>query len=150
MGETGMTLDRKTWLSVLARADGAALARALGDDEAGLNWPRAPETGMVMLEGRAGGAGQRFSLGQATVTRATCARGDHIGVGYIRGHDPDHATAMARADLRLQEGDSALMQGFVIPEAARQRALRDDRARAAAASRVEFFTMARESGARSS
>lgn len=147
MGETGM-MERATWLSVLARAPVAGLEAALGPEAGqGADWVRPPEIGMVMMEGRAGGTGGRFSLGQATVTRATVAQAGRVGVGYVRGHDPRHAELMALADLALQAGDSALMQDFVRPEAARQQALRDDRARAAAASKVEFFTMARESSA---
>ncbi|MGC9371578.1 MAG: phosphonate C-P lyase system protein PhnG, partial [Paracoccaceae bacterium] len=66
-------MERTEWMAVLARAPEDAMEAALqGVDAGAAQWPRPAETGMIMLEGRAGGAGQRFSLGQATVTRATC------------------------------------------------------------------------------
>lgn len=150
MGETEMSARRR-WLSVLARAPRERLAEALADaDLTGIDWPRPGETGMVMVEGRAGGRGRRFCVGQATVTRATAARGGRSGIGYVQGHDAARAEMMALADLMLQEGRGDLDARLLAPEAVRQAAVRDDRARAAAATQVEFFTMARQSGAPSS
>lgn len=150
MGAAAMSA-RADWLKVLARCPEAALEAALaGHDTGAATWLRPPETGMVMLEGRAGGSGQRFSLGQATVTRATCRLGGHVGVGYLMGHFPRRAELMALADALLQgPGGPALHAALIAPQEAAQQAVRDDRARAAAATRVEFFTLARETGARS-
>lgn len=140
-------MNRSDWLSILAKAPRAGLEAALaGCHRGGIAWPRPAETAMVMLEGRAGGGGQRFSLGQATVTRATAERNGVIGVGYVQGHDPPRAELMAVADIALQEGAADLLGAFVVQEGARQRARRADRARAAAATKVEFFTLAREGG----
>ena len=116
---------------------------------AGIRWVRPAAMGMVMCEGRAGGSGSRFSLGQATVTRATAQRDGVTGVGYVMGHDPARAEAMALADLFIQAGEGGLLETLVAPQRAAQKARRDDRARAAAATKVEFFTMARNSSARS-
>lgn len=149
MGATAM-MDRAKWLSVLARAPGAEVQRAMADlPRDGIRWVRPATMGMVMCEGRAGGSGGRFSLGQATVTRATAQRGGVTGVGYVMGHDPERAEGMALADLYLQAGEGALFETLIAPQMAAQNAARTDRARAAAATRVEFFTMARQSGARS-
>ncbi|MEX5726659.1 alpha-D-ribose 1-methylphosphonate 5-triphosphate synthase subunit PhnG [Rhodovulum iodosum] len=143
---------RAEWLKVLARCPEAALEAALaGHDTGAAEWLRRPETGMVMLEGRAGGTGQRFSLGQATVTRATCRMGADVGVGYLMGHFPRRAELMALADAVLQGPDGpALHAALIAPQEAAQVAARTDRARAAAATTVEFFTMSRETGPRSS
>ncbi len=66
---------RQRWMSVLAKASPADLEarwRSLGE---ALSWAclRRPETGMVMVRGRAGGTGQRFNLGEMTVTRCAVA-----------------------------------------------------------------------------
>ncbi|KGB80718.1 MAG: phosphonate C-P lyase system protein PhnG [Pseudomonadota bacterium] len=144
-------MARADWLAVLARAPQAAMEAALSGVTTGpVVWIRPAGIGMVMLEGRAGGTGQRFSLGQATVTRATCRAGEQIGVGYVMGHFPRRAELMALCDAALQgPSGAALMARLITPQQAAQRAARDDRARAAAATKVEFFTMARHAGARS-
>jgi alpha-D-ribose 1-methylphosphonate 5-triphosphate synthase subunit PhnG len=147
MGETGMK-NRTEWLAVLARAPEEAMEAALcGIDTAAAQWLRPAETGMIMLEGRAGGSGQRFSLGQATVTRATCVLNGATGVGYVLGHFPRRAELMALCDAALQGPErTGLHARLIVPQAAAQQASRADRARAAAATRVEFFTMSREGG----
>lgn len=147
-----MTPDaRARWLAVLARSPQPQMEAALsGLVPDAVEWLRPAEIGMVMLEGRAGGRGQRFSLGQATVTRATCRVRGATGVGYVMGHFPRRAELMALCDALLQGPDAAQVQArLVVPQAAAQRAARTDRARAAAATKVEFFTMSRETGARS-
>ncbi|MEL6168073.1 MAG: phosphonate C-P lyase system protein PhnG [Pseudomonadota bacterium] len=153
MGETDMNAvsqARERWLSVLARTPAAVLADHVDlPAPAGTRWVRPAVAGMVMSEGRAGGSGGRFSLGQVAVTRATAERGGRLGIGYIMGHDPERAERMALADLALQEAPEALMAALVEPEARRQADVRATRAKKAAATRVEFFTIARQSSARS-
>jgi alpha-D-ribose 1-methylphosphonate 5-triphosphate synthase subunit PhnG len=148
MGETGMK-TRADWLAVLARCPEAAMETTLeGIDCSDAEWLRPAQTGMIMLEGRAGGGGQRFSLGQATVTRATCFFAGATGVGYVMGHFPRRAELMALCDALLQGDRGAdLYQRLIAPQSAAQAAGREDRARAAAATKVEFFTMSRESAA---
>ncbi|MHA3915416.1 phosphonate C-P lyase system protein PhnG [Halovulum sp. GXIMD14793] len=142
-----MSDARRDWLSVLARADAGRMTAALADHPVETaDWPRPAEIGMIMLEGRAGGTGQRFSMSQATVTRATCRLSGQVGVGYVLGHDPARAEAMALCDALLQAGDTHL-SGFVAQEAARQSAARQDAAKAAASTKVDFFAMERNSSA---
>ena len=66
---------RQHWMAVLARAPAEALERA----SEGLLPPytrlRGPEAGLVMLQGRAGGTGAPFNLGEATVMRCAVTRG---------------------------------------------------------------------------
>src|SRR5262249_2103884 len=100
--------QRQVWLAALAHAPAAALAtfakvhsHIVTDDL------RPPATGLVMLRSRIGGSGDRFNLGEATVTRCVlrCA-GDPeatVGVGYVLGRDPEHCRAMALFDALLQQ-----------------------------------------------
>jgi alpha-D-ribose 1-methylphosphonate 5-triphosphate synthase subunit PhnG len=140
------TTQRQGWMAILARAsaeDLSARLAALGPlPEA--ETLRAPETGLVMVRGRAGGDGNAFNLGEMTVTRCTVRLGAHIGHAYIAGRDHAKARLAALLDAALQDQalQPALMQGIIEPLAAAQQAARAAEARKAAATRVDFFTMA--------
>ena len=57
---------------------------------------RRPETGLVMLRGRAGGTGQAFNLGEASVTRCSVRLSDgQVGTGYVLGRDQRKAELVA-------------------------------------------------------
>lgn len=100
---------------------------------------------MAMLRGRVGGTGDAFNLGEATVTRCAVRVGEHLGVGYMLGRDRRKAELIALFDAMLQDAgrQPTLMRELVDPLRQAQAAQRDARSRAAAASRVEFFTMVR-------
>ena len=139
--------ERQRWMAVLARADAEAIEARLGDapplpPHALL---RGPDTGLVMVRGRAGGDGAPFNLGEMTVTR--CAvRGENgvVGHGYRAGRDRRAAELSAALDATLQDPArrAALLDAVVEPLAAEQDAERASVARRAAATRVRFFTMA--------
>lgn len=137
---------RRRWMAVLARADAAAIAECL--DGAPALPPhtrlRGPETGMVMVRGREGGAGAPFNLGEMTVTRCTVRAGGQVGHAYVAGRDHAHAELAARLDAALQDAalHDALAASVIAKLAAREQARRDALARRAAATRVQFFTLA--------
>ena len=148
------TLDeqeqRRRWLAVLARAATDQLeARWAETGQPALTLLRQPETGLVMARGRAGGTGQRFNLGEITVTRCAVQSADgHIGHGYVAGRDKRKAELVASFDalLQAQSRRAALLERVVEPLAAAQAAARAATARKAAATRVEFFTLVRGEG----
>ena len=137
---------RQKWMAVLARAsaqelaDGLAALTALPEAEV----LRAPETGLVMVRGRAGGDGDAFNLGEMTVTRCAIRLGAHIGHAYIAGRDHAKARLAALLDAALQDTTrhDAVMQAIVKPLSTAQQEARAVEARKAAATRVDFFTMA--------
>lgn len=139
--------ERAHWMGVLARAARADLEAALvrlGDlpeDDV----IRAPEIGTVMLEGRAGGAGRRFNLGEATVTRCVIRLNGVLGFAYALGRDKAKALAAARLDALLQDPARRddLLATVIAPLAAGQAAARDRASRKAAATKVDFFTLVR-------
>jgi alpha-D-ribose 1-methylphosphonate 5-triphosphate synthase subunit PhnG len=136
---------RQHWMGILARADAATLADHMGADLPAWRHLRQPETGLVMVRGRTGGAGQPFNLGEMTVTRCAVRLDDGtVGHAYVRGRDRRHAELAAIADALLQR-DATLVDRLIVPLAAAQAATRRDRSCEAAATRVEFFTVARES-----
>jgi len=140
---------RRDWMAVLAKAEPEALL-ALWQDrpEATLPWHflRRPETGLTMLRSRAGGDGQRFNLGEATVTRCSVeVRGELTGHAYLLGRNHRHAEAAARLDALLQDPElrAALLRDIVEPLRAAQEAKRTLASRKAAATKVDFFTLVR-------
>lgn len=137
---------RKRALDVLASASAKALAEKwdLFSDKPDFASVRGPETGMVMVRGRAGGGGAAFNLGEATVSRASVriASGE-VGHGYCLGRDLDKARVIAVIDALYQRDSETIEAEFIAPlEAVR---LEDDVRRRAetAATKVDFFTMVR-------
>lgn len=150
----GAHAGRRDWMELLARAPLAMLEdwmRALAERGAlpGRVWLRRPETGLVMLRGRIGGAGERFNLGEMTLTRcALRVEAGEVGVAYVRGRCERHAELAALADALLQspQRHEEVSRQLLGPVRAQLEA-GDARAwRKAQATRVEFFTVAREAG----
>ena len=141
-------LPRADWLSLLACAQASTLIDLLAPwAPMARIWLRRPETGLVMVQARAGGSGERFNLGEMSATRCTLRLTDcgSTGVGWVAGRDAQHAEAIALADALLQStAHAARVQSTVIEplHEARQTALMAA-AQRAAATRVEFFTMTR-------
>ena len=101
-----VTTDRQRWMAVLARADAATLRRLLGawGSLPAYTRLRGPETGLVMVRGRAGGGGAPFNLGEMTVTRCTVRLEDGlVGHAYVAGRDEEQAELAAVADALLQD-----------------------------------------------
>ena len=141
---------RKRWMSVLAKGPGDRLRDlSAGLDETALPEAvplRGPETGMVMVRGRAGGTGEPFNMGEMTVTRCSVRLPDGaMGHAYVAGRDAAHALLAARLDAALQNPAHAdqIEKSVVAPLEADQRDRRDRRGREAAATKVEFFTLVR-------
>ena len=137
---------RRDWMAVLARAEPVAIADLLGTSGALPEYQRlrGPESGLVMVRGRAGGGGAAFNLGEMTVTRCTVRTDDgFVGHAYVAGRDERQAELAALADALLQDParQSRLLATLVEPLAATQQAGRDATAAKAAATRVQFFAM---------
>ncbi len=139
---------RARWISALAQAEAPAVEAAWAalPEKPSYRLLRAPETGLVMVQGRAGGTGAPFNLGEMTVTRCSVELPDGtVGHAYVAGRDARHAETAAVLDALLQEpGARATLEETVVEPllAAGEARSRAARARAAA-TRVEFFTMVR-------
>ncbi|WP_421762235.1 phosphonate C-P lyase system protein PhnG [Devosia sp.] len=132
----------------------AVLAQAPGDrlSELWAAWPtqpsfhkvRGPETGLVMVRGRAGGGGNPFNLGEATVTRATVRlETGEVGHAYCLGRDGNKAVIAACFDALLQRDPEGIEAKVLAPlrveQATADQQLQDE----TAATKVDFFTMVR-------
>lgn len=136
--------DRQRWMAVLARATAAELAAA-ADRLPPFTRLRGPEVGLVMMRGRAGGTGAPFNLGEASVARCTVrSDGGWVGHAYSLGRDLRQAELAAAFDAALQDPARSpdLLDDVIAPLAAAQAARRATLSRKAAATQVQFFTLA--------
>jgi alpha-D-ribose 1-methylphosphonate 5-triphosphate synthase subunit PhnG len=147
--------SRATWMALLARAPLPWLETHLAAQcEGDLQWLRPAETGLMMVQGRAGGSGQRFNLGEVRVTRcvlrpdAAHTGCQQVGVAYVMGGSHRHAQLAALADALLQEPAlHAHWSSVLLQDLQRmQEAQAQQKNAQAQATRVEFFTVAREAG----
>lgn len=148
------SMSRPDWMALLARAPMPLLEAALAAHSvAPPRWLRSPEIGLMMVQGRAGGTGERFNLGEVTVTRCALrlpgsSQQAPVGVAYVMGRSHRHAQLAALADALLQDPsqqpmlEARLLQP-VRAHLAQQQAQRLQRVQS---TKVEFFTVARESG----
>lgn len=132
-------------MAVLARASRGDVEALVGEDLPAHEVLKAPETGTVMVEGRAGGAGRRFNLGEATATRCVVRLVDGtMGFSYALGRDGRKARLAAILDARLQiEPLGGALHRAVSELGISQAAAREAAARKAAATKVDFFTLVR-------
>lgn len=138
---------RQGWMSLLAKAPqgrAAALLDAAMTRPAA-TWLRPPEVGAVMVRGRAGGTGAPFNLGEMSVTRACLQLADGtVGHAYIQGRNKADAETAALIDALMQTGAADSLRAQVLAPLAEEAGDRSKtRAAKAAATKVDFFTMAR-------
>ncbi len=138
---------RKAHFAILARASLQDIDAILesAPDRPTMTVLKLPETGTIMVEGRAGGAGQRFNLGEATMTRCAIRLDDGtLGFSYSLGRDTAKARSAALLDALLQgEAPDGPLHRAMDALAREQRSARLTASRKAAATKVEFFTMVR-------
>jgi len=148
--EKNKQAQRQAAMSVLVHADVADIAGHLSS----IALPphenlRAPENGLVMVRGRAGGDGASFNLGEATVSRAAVRlESGEIGFGYTLGRDGKKAQMIALCDALIQTVDYAetIEAKIIVPLRAAMMADRHRKATETAATRVDFYTLVRGEG----
>ncbi|MFZ2295494.1 MAG: phosphonate C-P lyase system protein PhnG [Polaromonas sp.] len=149
-------VGRADWMALLSRAPLDLLESALAPHLLTTpRWLRAPQTGLMMVQGRAGATGERFNLGEVTVTR--CALRLYgaeldvavVGVAYVLGRSHRQVRLAAVADALLQDpAQHAALESNLLGPVRQHLALQHAQRQARAQStKVEFFTVARETGA---
>lgn len=146
---------RSLWMGLLSRATPSLLIAGLGQRvHAPMQLLRPPQTGLMMMQARAGGTGERFNFGEVTITRCTLrlmsddAGQLHVGVAHVLGRSHHHAKLAALSDALLQDSRlwELLASDLLKPIAQALASQRADREALAQSSKVEFFTVAREAG----
>jgi alpha-D-ribose 1-methylphosphonate 5-triphosphate synthase subunit PhnG len=145
---------RQAWMAMLARAPQALLDLALANyKHTQPQWLRRPETGLMMVQGRVGGTGERFNLGEVTVTRCAlrlpaASANAPVGVSYVLGRNHHQAQLAAVADALLQDPaqHAALEASLLTPLREHLQAQQAARHARAQTTKVDFLTVAREAG----
>jgi alpha-D-ribose 1-methylphosphonate 5-triphosphate synthase subunit PhnG len=146
--ESHRDAERRAALAVLAEARVDEIEQGLEAATAPVDHVelRATETGLVMLRGRIGGDGDRFNVGEATVTRAAVqiASGE-VGFAYIFGRDQKKARLCAVCDALWQSKKyrEAVERWVLTPVRTRIEAERASRRAQTAATKVDFLTLVR-------
>jgi alpha-D-ribose 1-methylphosphonate 5-triphosphate synthase subunit PhnG len=139
-------------MAMLADAATAEIARGIESVGASLgalpahDAIRPPECGLVMVQGRIGGDGAPFNVGEATVSRAAVRlQSGETGIGYVLGRDREKARLIAICDALVQTDRyrAAVEEHVVAPIRARLLAARRREAEQTAATKVDFFTLVR-------
>lgn len=112
---------------------------------------RGPETGLVMVQARANGTGQKFNAGEMTVTRCSVRLpAGTVGHAYVAGRSRRHAELAAIFDALLQDPDRTedIVRTVIAPLREARDVKRATAWRKTAATKVDFFTMVRGEEAR--
>lgn len=139
--------ERASWMGVLARADEDQLMNLTKT----INLPdfdvlRGPEQGLVMVRGAAGGSGQKFNLGEMTVTRCTVrTEAGAIGHSYVAGRADGKAEVAAILDAMMQDSATKehVANAVIAPLANAEIERRQALEKKSAATKVDFMTMVR-------
>ena len=140
--------QRQQWMSVLAKSSSQELEDAWQEmpEKPDYRHLHKPETGSIMVRGRAGGSGIRFNLGEMTATRCTIqiVKG-HVGSAYVLGLGHRHAELAALFDALLQD---PLHHPEISNRVVSRLKLTCDKrkeeiSKKSAATKVDFFTMVR-------
>jgi alpha-D-ribose 1-methylphosphonate 5-triphosphate synthase subunit PhnG len=145
--------DRKEWMALLSRAPQEMLERSVGVHLKNRHhWLRPPEIGLMMVQGRVGGDGEKFNLGEITVTRCALKLKEdafaHVGVAYVLGRNHQRAKLAAIADALLQDPQqrTLLEASLLMPVREHLKQLEATRQQQAQTTKVDFLTVAREAG----
>lgn len=141
--------DRRRRLRALCLGDKAMLGKGL--DELGdlpelstIKLLKGPEAGLVMVQGRVGGDGPPFNLGELLVTRCAVRVGQNVGHGFSAGDDPEGATLAAMADaLALDPSRTGAINSLALMLELDLEAKDAIEIAKTAATKVEFLTLAR-------
>lgn len=139
---------RQHWMNVCAKSGLGELEKAWEalSQQPRYKFLRQPETGTILVRGRAGGTGQRFNLGEMTVTRCVVQLDNGVdGYSYVAGMDHRHAELAAVFDALLQAAKprDELWAIIIEPLEAKLAQLEHAESSETASTRVEFLTMVR-------
>lgn len=140
--------QRREWMAVLSHSQPQELLERWNSLNISADYTliRAPEIGLVQVQARMGGTGQRFFTGDATLTRSVVklASGTY-GYSYLLGRDKQHAECCAVIDALMQETAhfQTLQETLIAPLAANREQRLAARRAEVNSSRVDFFTLVR-------
>lgn len=152
VSQTDKHTQRQSLLSVLSKSDYEDISAYW--QPLGINPDyyclKKPETGMVMVRARAGGDGQKFNMGEMTVTRTVVQLNNHqqgkqLGFGYTAGRHPQKSELIAVIDACYQDAQYAqrIQEAVIDPLGEKLLAKEQQHQQQVDSTKVNFFTMVR-------
>jgi len=139
--------SRKAWMGIMAKTAASRVEEIWNSANYAPEYTylRPSEIGGVMVQGRTGGTGSAFNIGEMTVTRCSVQLSDGtVGHGYVQGRSKRHAEISALVDALMQTKISNEVRTLIIEPLNQEiEAAHASKRAKAAATKVEFFTMTR-------
>ncbi len=142
-----MIEKRKFWMSLLATSNQSDLLNLWEQKKIKVNyvWLRTPEIGSIMAQGRMGVTGDKFNIGEVTITRCSLKLNcGTIGHSYVQGRSKKKAEISALCDALMQTKMSKeINKNIIIPL---EKIKKDNKRKIlskAEATKVDFFTLVR-------
>ena len=142
-----MIEKRKSWMSLLATSNQSDLLNLWEQKKIKVNyvWLRTPEIGSIMAQGRMGVTGDKFNIGEVTITRCSLKLNcGTIGHSYVQGRSKKKAEISALCDALMQtEMSNEINKSIIIPLEKIKKNNKDKILSKAEATKVDFFTLVR-------
>jgi len=142
-----MIEKRKSWMSLLATSNQSDLLNLWEQKKIRVNyiWLRTPEIGSIMAQGRMGVTGDKFNIGEVTITRCSLKLNcGTIGHSYVQGRSKKKAEISALCDALMQTKMSKeINKNIIIPLGKIKKDNKDKILSKAEATKVDFFTLVR-------
>ena len=142
-----MIEKRKSWMSLLATSSQSDLLNLWEQKKIKVNyvWLRTPEIGSIMAQGRMGVTGDKFNIGEVTITRCSLKLNcGTIGHSYAQGRSKKKAEISALCDALMQTKMSKeINKNIIIPLEKIKKDNKDKILSKAEATKVDFFTLVR-------
>ena len=142
-----MIVKRKSWMSLLATSNQSDLLNLWEQKKIRVNyiWLRTPEIGSIMAQGRMGVTGDKFNIGEVTITRCSLKLNcGTIGHSYVQGRSKKKAEISALCDALMQTKMSKeINKNIIIPLEKIKKDNKDKILSKAEATKVDFFTLVR-------
>ena len=142
-----MIEKRIFWMSLLATSNQSDLLNLWEQKKIRVNyiWLRTPEIGSIMAQGRMGVTGDKFNIGEVTITRCSLKLNcGTIGHSYVQGRSKKKAEISALCDALMQtEMSNEINKSIIIPLEKIKKNNKDKILSKAEATKVDFFTLVR-------
>ena len=142
-----MIEKRKFWMSLLATSNQSDLLNLWEQKKIRVNyiWLRTPEIGSIMAQGRMGVTGDKFNIGEVTITRCSLKLNcGTIGHSYVQGRSKKKAEISALCDALMQTKMSKeINKNIIIPLEKIKKDNKHKILSKAEATKVDFFTLVR-------
>ena len=142
-----MIEKRKSWMSLLATSNKNDLLNLWKQKKINICyvWLRTPEIGSIMAQGRMGVTGDKFNIGEVTITRCSLKLNcGTVGHSYVQGRSKKKAEISALCDALMQtEMSNEINKSIIIPLEKIKKNNKDKILSKAEATKVDFFTLVR-------